>query len=527
MKAVLRSIETAGTAGGGDPAAFRISGIAKSFHGKTVLHPLELSVLPGEIHMLLGQNGSGKSTLIKVLSGFHHPEPGGEVHVGGERLRFGAADSAHALGLRFVHQDLGLIDDASIMDNLAFGDGFPTRFGTIRAKRARVRAVERLRGVGLDLDPLTPAGELSAAERTGVAVARALDAGGRRARLIVLDEPTATLPTEEVERLHSMLRAAATDGVAVLYVTHHLNEVHALGDHVHVLRDGRLVHSSAVDEVDRETLVHHLIGRELEAVARRSAASEMPDPSSRTALEVRALESDTLHGVDLAVVEGEVLGIYGLTGSGRESVLGAIFGALPRTGGTILVRGTELSAYSPVASMRAGIGYVPSDRKLHAAFMDLTATENLTIANLSPYWSRGFVRARRERSDVTQWFERLDIRPGNGARNPMSSFSGGNQQKIVMGRWLRLDPKVLLLDEPTQGVDVGAKAGLHRQVLAARERGTAVVISSTDVEELAILCDRVLIMRNGRIADELVGDDVDETNINKSFHVTDAGSRAE
>lgn len=534
VNATMRSTEAAGDSGdgttgavAGGAAALQVSGIAKSFHGKTVLHPFELSIRPGEIHMFLGQNGSGKSTLIKILSGFHRPDTGGEVLVGGAALSLGAAGSSHALGLRFVHQDLGLIDDASILDNLSFGDGYPSKFLTINSKQARARTAEKLRGVGLDLHPLTPAGELSAAQRTGVAVARALDAGGSRARLIVLDEPTATLPTEDVQHLHRMLRSAAADGLAVLYVTHHLDEVHQLGDYVHVLRDGHLVHSSAVGEVDQETLVHRLIGGELEAVARRLAADEMPDTYAPVAMQVSGLESATLKGVDLQVVEGEVLGIYGLTGSGRESILGAVFGALPRGGGKVMVKDTEVRAYSPVASMRAGLGYVPPDRKTHGGFMDLTAAENLSITNLEPYWSRGSLRSARERKDVEEWFERLDVRPRGRSRSPMASFSGGNQQKIVMGKWLRLDPKVLLLDEPTQGVDVGAKAGLHRQVLAARAKGTAVVISSTDVEELATLSDRVLIMRNGRVSHELVGDDVNETNINKSFHVINMAPKVE
>lgn len=498
------------------PPALALDGVTKSFGGRTVLQPTHLTVMPGEIHMLLGQNGSGKSTLIKVLSGLHRPDAG-HCTIAGRELTFGTPESSHALGLRFVHQDLGLIEDASVTDNLHFGDGFPTRWGTVSGRLAKSKAREALDRVGLDLDPRTSVADLTAAQRTGIAVARAL-AGAEQATVLVLDEPTASLPASEVAHLHSMLRTTAAKGVGVLYVTHHLDEVYALAQRVSILRDGVLVLSAAVQSTPRQDLVHALVGGELEEVRREADHSAAPvGGAAPPLLQVDDVTGDALHGVTFSVRAGEIIGIYGLTGSGRESVLGAIFGARPREGGSVRVRGESLSQYRPAASVRVGMAYVPPDRKVAGAFMDLTAAENLAISDVRRFWSRGFLRSEMEQKDAAAWFERLDIRPRQGARLPLRTFSGGNQQKVVMGRWLRIDPQVLLLDEPTQGVDVGAKAELHRQILAASARGTAVVVSSTDVEELVTLSDRVLIMRAGRVAEELTGERVTENAINRSF----------
>jgi ribose transport system ATP-binding protein len=508
--------------GGGSPAtrsaqALHVDGVAKSFSGKTVLHPFDLRIASGEIHALLGQNGSGKSTLIKVLSGFHLPDPGGTCLVNGEPLTYGSADAAHRLGLRFVHQELGLIDTSSILDNLMFGRGFPTRFGTIRDKTATHQCAEALRAVGLDVDPHALVATLTPAQRTGVAVARALFGGDEPATVLVLDEPTATLPTEEVNHLHATLRHAVARGVAILYVTHYLDEVYQLADRVSVLRDGHLVVTSPVGDIKRQTLVHHLIGGELEGVRREIGQADHTAASGDATLSVRDLYADPIRGVSLTATTGEIVGVYGLTGSGRESLLSVIFGATPRESGEVHLSGKPVRG-RPDRAIAAGIGYLPPDRKTSGGFMLLSAAENLTLPNLKPFWARGWLSGRAETVEAREWFDRLQVRPSDGIRLPLGSFSGGNQQKVLFGKWLRLAPKVLLLDEPTQGVDVGAKAELHRQIINAGAAGAIVVISSSDVEELATLCDRVLIMREGRVAEELTGDDVTEKQINRSSH---------
>lgn len=496
--------------------ALRMSGISKTFAQRTVLQPFELAIAPGEMLALLGQNGSGKSTLIKVLSGYHHPDQGGHCWVGGQPLEFGNPQASHKAGLRFVHQDLGLVATSTVLDNLAFTRGYNTRALTISTRSERTRAEASLGAVGLDLDPNLPVSKLTPAQRTGVAVARALDMGGAAAVALVLDEPTATLPTEEVDHLHAMLRSAASKGIAILYVTHHLDEVFRLADRVCVLRDGYLVESCSVQDIDRETIVQRLVGSEVDAV-RRLYRDTSGGRGAGTLFEVQGLQTDFIHDVSLTAHSGEVVGVYGLTGSGRESFLGSVFGSLPRESGVVKVNGQEIESDSPRAAIAAGLGYLPPDRKVTGGVMHMTATENLTMASLRQFWRRGWLHNRAEDDEARTWFQKLQVSPIDGIGNFLSSFSGGNQQKIVLGKWLRLIPKVILLDEPTQGVDVGAKAELHRQILSACRNGAVVVVSSTDVEELASLCDRVMIMRHGKVAAQLAGDMVNETEINRSF----------
>src|SRR5580658_3922397 len=306
-----------GPQGPGTPPALEIRGLSKTFGVKTVLDSFKLTLQPGEIHVLLGQNGSGKSTLIKILSGYHHPDPGGLIRVGGGELHFGSPASSRDLGCRFVHQDLGLVESSSVLDNLLIGPGFPTSAGTIRRRRARKLVSDALAEVGLDIDPAKPVAALGSAERTGVAIARAMFAPNEtKPAVLILDEPTAALPVNEVERLLANLRATAATGVAILYVTHHLDEVTGFADRVSVLRNGVLIDTWRVPELDRDRLIHQLIGAELEQVQR----IETPRADTRAqppVLSASDLWAGPLEGLELDVWAGEVTGICGLTGSGR------------------------------------------------------------------------------------------------------------------------------------------------------------------------------------------------------------------
>lgn len=495
------------------PPAISIARVSKTFWPKTVLHPFELNLAPGEIHALLGQNGSGKSTLIKILGGYHSPDPGsGEVHIAGKPLVFGSTKSAHELGLRVVHQDLGLVAESSVLDNLAIGAGFPTRLGTIRRLQSRREAAEALAAVGLDISPTKPVGELSAAQRTGVAVARALSRNGGQVTVLILDEPTATLPAREVAHLHEMVKTAASQGVAILYVTHHLDEVFRLADRVSVLRDGHLVLNRNVADTPREDLIHALVGGVVEPVRRES--SDAPSDRIQPVMTVSGLRGDKLEGVNFEVRPGEIVGVYGLTGSGRESLLGTIFGAKERDGGEVRVDGALLAA-RPASSIETGIAYLAPDRKRGGGLMEMTAAENLTLPSMRGFFRGGYLRVKDELVESRQWMNRLSVRPEGAMKAPLASFSGGNQQKILIGKWIRLSPRVMLLDEPTQGVDVGAKAQLHRHIIEASISGTAVVISSTDAEEIATVCDRVLIIRSGVITEQLTGSDISVSELDR------------
>jgi ribose transport system ATP-binding protein len=495
------------------PPAISIAGVSKTFGPKTVLHPFELNLGPGEIHALLGQNGSGKSTLIKVLGGYHSPDPGrGDVVIAGKSLDLGSTKSAHALGLRIVHQDLGLVAESSVLDNLAIGAGFPTRFGTIHHARSRREASEALAAVGLDISPTRRVAELSASQRTGVALARALSRHGGQVTVLILDEPTATLPAREVAHLHEMVKTAASQGVAILYVTHHLDEVFRLADRVSVLRDGHMVLTQDVADASREDIIHALVGGVVEPVRRER--SEAPSVDTRPVLTVSGLRGDALESVDFEVRSGEIVGVYGLTGSGRESLLGTIFGAREREGGDVHVDGASL-APRPASAIKKGVAYLAPDRKRGGGLMEMTALENLTLPAMKKFFRGGFLRMRAELAESRQWMDRLTVRPEAAMKAPLASFSGGNQQKILIGKWIRLSPRVMLLDEPTQGVDVGAKAQLHRHIIEVSDAGAAVVISSTDAEEIAVLCDRVLIIQSGVIAEELTGSDISVAELDR------------
>lgn len=496
----------ASSAGTASVPALEVSRLSKTFESHTVLRELGLTLASGEIHVLVGENGSGKSTLIKVLSGLHQPDRGGAVRIGGESLTFGSPSESRRLGARFVHQDLGLIESLTVLDNVLLGSGYPSRAGTIRGAAARESATQLLGRVGLHVDPRRLLGDLSAAERTGVAVARALRGDlAAPARLLVLDEPTASLPLTEVERLLEIVRDAARAGVAVLFVTHHLDEVFEIGHRVTVLRDGRVVSTSAAESVDRGALVRLMVGEHFEeGLPPRRALPETAEPC----LTVDGLVADGVQGVSLEVAAGEIVGVAGLTGSGRDTLLGATFGAIRRKRGEVAVRGEVVRPDRPEESIAHGMCYLPPDRKRQSGLMGLSARENLTLADLDPLGSPLWLDGRCESDEARRWFARLDVRPKGELGAPLASFSGGNQQKILLGKWMRLKPAVFLLDDPTQGVDIGAKAEVHQHLVEMARDGAAIVVASSDVEELPAICDRVIVLRRGRIADELRGDRV-------------------
>jgi ribose transport system ATP-binding protein len=499
--------------------ALAVTGLSKRFGASVALQDVGLTIGHGEVHALLGENGSGKSTLIKILSGFHRPDAG-TVSVSGQPLPFGHPASSYRLGARFVHQDLGLVDSIPVLDNLAIGAGFATRLGTISARRSIARATADLARVGLTVDPEATVGSLSPATRTGVAIVRALrEDPGSPVRLLVLDEPTATLPATEVERLMETIRMVSAAGVGVLYVTHRLDEIFTIADNVTVLRDGREVAMVPTSSLDHRRLVDLLVGEELTAAHHVAetlpAGGEWPAEGEQPALSLRGITAASLEGFSADIRVGRITGIAGITGSGRESVLGAAFGAIDRTGEVITAGGVRLAPSRPDLAMRHGISYLPADRARNAAILSLSARENISLSSLRPFRRFATMWRRPERRTALSWFERLSVRPPDLVDLPLESFSGGNQQKIMFAKWLRRDPAVFLLDEPTQGVDVGAKALLHQQLVQAAAGGAAIVISSSDVDELAAICQRVIVCRGGRAAADLRGGEVSARAISR------------
>jgi ribose transport system ATP-binding protein len=475
-----------------------IRGMSKSFPGTRALADVDLDIARGEIHALVGQNGSGKSTLIKILAGFHPPEPGSVVRVAGHEVHLGNAAAARAAGLRFVHQDLALVNTLSVVENLALGRGFATGLGgRIRWRAERRRAMDMLASLGFDIDVRAALGALSAAERTGVAIARALWEWEDGAKILVLDEPTATLPKAEVETLFESVRRVRDRGVGVLYVSHRLDEVFEIANRVSVLRDGRRQGTFGIEGLDEKTLIGLMLGE-----AQTRAVSSSRTARGKVVLRARGLTGTVLDGIDFDAHAGEVVGFAGLTGSGREELLPMLFGARPREG-SVEVGDHPVEAASPTAAIRAGIALVPADRLRQGGVFDMSVSSNLTLTGVGRLRGRfGAISAAREAREVRDWLGRLDVRP----RDPdlkLATLSGGNQQKVVIAKWLRLAPRVLLLDELTQGVDVGAKAMIHALIRSAAEEGAAVVLASSDDEEICDVCDRVHILREGRIAAQL------------------------
>lgn len=502
------------------PPALRMRNLSKTFPGTRALRSVDLTVGAGEVRALLGENGSGKSTLIKVLAGYHRPDPGSKIEVAGKDLEPGSAESTYRVGCRIVHQELGLIGDLTVMDNLSFGSGFPTRMGSIREGTARESAMVDLAKLGLDIDPRRKVADFTPSVKTSIAVARALrQDDSAPVHLLVLDEPTATAPDDDVSRLLETVRLVAKSGIGVIYVTHRFDEVFEVADSVTVLRDGVLIATKPTRELDQKGLVHLLLGEELE-VAEKTIAKvthHSAKADAMPALEVHGLRSETLGGIDLTVQPGIILGVAGIIGSGCESLLATIYGSSTRVAGDIVVKGRVLPPNLPHAARQAGVAYLPPDRKVSGGFMDLDARENLMISRLRGFTRWGQIRSGKESSEVSTWMGKFNVAPAEEPRRALGTFSGGNQQKILFGKWLRSTPSIFLLDEPTQGVDVGAKVILHDALVGAASLGMAIIVSSTDVAELASICNVVIVLRQGRIVKTLVGDDITAGAISRSI----------
>jgi ribose transport system ATP-binding protein len=472
--------------------------MTKHYSATVALRDVSFAIGCGTFHALLGGNGSGKSTLIKVLAGVAGGDPGGTIQVGD---RVVATDDvtpgwARDAGVRFVHQDLGLFEPLTITENLALGAGFPGRAGCVNWVAARRHARELLDAVGLDGSPETPVAALRPAQRTLVAIARALDRRAGDIKVLVLDEPTASLPAHEVDVLLDTLKGLASTGTTVLYITHRLGEVLRAADQLTVLRDGRHVVTRPVAGLTEDEIVELIVGRPLDTVY-----PDHSDLGGDVVLEVAGLEGGAVRGVDLTLRRGEILGIAGTGGSGRTSLLRLLFGAAERKRGLVRVNGRAVDLRNPASAMRAGIAYVPEDRGGEAAFLALDVSQNLAAATVRRHVRGGVLSAPRERATAEHDITRLGIRTSS-CRAPLQSLSGGNQQKVVLARWLRLRTHVLLLDEPTQGVDVGARADIYDLVRQAADDGVGVIVVSSDFEELAGLADRVLVMAGGRVVAE-------------------------
>lgn len=487
------------------PSVLKVNGVSKAFGATQALAGVSFQLERGSVHALLGGNGCGKSTLIKVLAGVEQADAG-EIELRGVRhsLRWMTPARARSAGLYFLHQQRAVFPDLSVTENLAIGRGFDTdSVGRIQWRRSRRRAHDVLERFQIDAHPDQLVDELGPATQTMIAIARALqDQDDASDGVLVLDEPTASLPAPEVDLLLGALRRFANAGLAIVYVTHRLEEVFAVADRATLLRDGRLVDTVEPDSLSHEQLVELMMGRTVEQIERLRGQAEGP-----VVLTAKGLEAGSLVGIDIVAQAGEIVGIGGLIGSGRSTLLGALFGAEPLLGGEIWIDGELRQIGSPREAMAAGLAYVPEDRPKEAAFPELSVGDNLSISVTPEYWQRGFMNNRRECRDCLGLFDSFMI-TAESDQAPLSSLSGGNQQKVIVARWLRRDPRVLLLDEPTQGVDVGARAEIYELIHRAVSNGAVALIASSDFEELAAICDRVLVLRKGEVICEIAGENL-------------------
>jgi ribose transport system ATP-binding protein len=485
--------------------ALSVRNATKVFGAQVALDGVSIDVEPGEVRALVGQNGCGKSTLIKILAGYHAPEPGAEATVGGEPLTFEDPVASEGVGLRFVHQDLGLVGNLDAVDNMAMGQGYITNgLKTIRWRKERAAARAALAALGYEIDVKVPVAGLQMSERTAVAIARAMSDRGSAVRVLILDEPTANLPDAEAQRLYSLVRRVADSGVAVLFVSHHFDEVFEMASSVTVLRDGKHIITRPVEGLTEGELIELVVGRKLDQHSKDDSDAREHGPEILT---LAGVGGGSVSSMDLTVHRGEVVGVAGITGSGREVVAGLVFGGMERSG-EITVDGRALPQNRPDISIARGIALVPAERHANASLIDQTLRENITLVDPGRHMTLGILRRAPEKLDVRGWLDKLTVKPAGQTEYTMAQLSGGNQQKVILARWLRQEPDVLVLDEPTQGVDVGAKADIHTLIDEAAAQGTAVLVCSTDHEELVRVCDRVVIMRRGRVAEILRGDDI-------------------
>jgi len=486
--------------------------LTRRFPGVLAADDVHLAFGAGEVTGLVGKNGAGKSTVIKMLAGVLAPDTG-TVRVDGRDVVLHGPGDASRLGLAFVHQELIDVPDLTVAENVSLGLGFPRRgLGLVDRRALRERARDALARLGAHLDPEQVVGELSVVERRLVAVARSLAQG---ARFLVLDEPTAALSGTEVARLHDVVRRLRADGVSVVYVSHRLDEVLRLTERVVVMRDGAVVHEASTRSLDHARLVTAITGQDagLTAAARRARRGVGAPAPAAPLLTAEGLSvPGRLHGVSLEVRAGEVLGIAGLVGSGRSELVRALFGAEPAAIGRVRRDGRDLRLRSPRDAMRAGIALLPEDRRRQGQVLGFTIRANMTLASLPRHRVARRVpvpAAEREARTARELMARLAVRAPHD-QVEARTLSGGNQQKVVLAKWLARDADVLLFDEPTQGVDVGAREEFYGAMERLAAAGKAVVFVSSELSELVAVCPRVLVLREGRLVGELTGDAVTE-----------------
>lgn len=480
----------------------KATNITKSYAGVQALRSASLDVRAGEVHALVGENGAGKSTLIKIVTGAVQAD-GGALEINGALVTQHDTTNAKALGVAAIYQQPALFADLTVAENIAYGNEPVSLWRRVDWRARHVRAQELLQRVGAKIDPERRAGDLTMPEQQLVEIARAL---GQNARLLILDEPTASLGEEDAQNLFRVIRELREQGVAMVYISHRLEELAQIADRVTVLRDGQTIETHAMRDVTRDDLIRLMIGRELSAVFPKRAVKQ-----GDIVLELRGVSCAVagVSDVSLQIRAGEILGLAGLVGAGRTELARVLFGLTPADSGEICLNGERVTIDSPTTAIARGIAYVPEDRRQHGVILPLPIDQNITLSSLP---ANGWLNFAAERAQAATMVQQLGVKTPS-IFNAAGNLSGGNQQKVALAKWMATNPRVMILDEPTQGIDVGAKSEIHRLMCDLAERGMAVLMISSELPEVLGMSDRIAVMHAGKVAGVLSRDEATQERV--------------
>jgi rhamnose transport system ATP-binding protein len=481
-----------------------LKNITKSFSGVEVLHQVSFSLERGEVHALLGENGAGKSTLVKVMTGFHQPDSG-EIYLNGEKIQFADTHESRQAGIAAIYQELSLFPDLDVAENIFVGRQPTAVGGRIDWRRLYSDAEKLLESLGVHLELKQKARNLTIAQQQMVEIARAFSIN---ARILIMDEPTSSLTLHEVDDLFRLVRRLRAEGTAILFISHRLDELSALADRVTVLRDGAYVGTKSMKDVTRDDLIRMMVGRTITNLFPKQDVK-----AGKVVLKVDRLSREgAFRDISFELREGEILGMAGLVGAGRTNVARALFGVEPATGGTIQLNGKETQILSPQQAIELGLAYVPEDRQLHGLVPQMNITSNISLPMLQEFALRGWLREKAERTSAFQAARQIEVR-ANNIWQKARELSGGNQQKVVLAKWLSTKPKILILDEPTRGIDVGTKAAVHALMSQLASEGLAILMISSELPEVLGMSDRIIVMHEGQMTGHFTRAEATQENI--------------
>ena len=468
--------------------------IHKSFGTNRVLTGVDFDLREGEVHALMGENGAGKSTLMNILTGLHSRDEG-TIVIDGQETYFGSPKEAEERGIAFIHQELNIWPEMTVLDNLFIGKEMTSQFGFLNMKQMKALAKEQFNKLSVTIPLTQEAGECSVGQQQMIEIAKALMT---EAKVIIMDEPTAALTEREIQKLFEVIKSLRKEGVSIVYISHRMEEIFAICDRITVMRDGKTVDTKAIPNTNFDEVVKKMVGRELTEryPARHPSLGEV-------VLEVKNISGkDRFKDVSFSVHAGEIVGVSGLMGAGRTEMMRAIFGLDPLDGGEVLVRGKKVIIKKPDDAVKHGIGFITEDRKDEGLVLDFSVRENMALPNLFSFSSKGFISGKKEQEFVDTLTKRLQIKT-QSSETAARNLSGGNQQKVVIAKWIGIGPSVLILDEPTRGVDVGAKREIYQLMNELTERGVAIIMVSSELPEVLGMSDRILVVHEGRITGEV------------------------